>query len=322
MMNLSESSRIHGAGYGCVLMAAVLWASSGALSKFLFNSGISPFQLVQLRTTLSAAVLLGWFLIQMPQYLKISRKDILYFAVLGSVVMASMQFFYLFAISKIHVAAAILLQYLAPIFIAVYSATLLREKPAPATVIAVSGTTLGCYLVVGAYNLDILNMNFQGIVSGILSAVAFAGYSVLSEYGLRRYHPVTVLFYALFFASLTWNMFHPPLEGFMHAYSAGTWIRILCIALPGTLLPFGLYVKGLGIIGSARASITATFEPITAAIISYVFLNEAMSLVQIAGAVMVIAAIVLLQLTHAAEGEPAAASGTNRSRPVRSGARQ
>jgi drug/metabolite transporter (DMT)-like permease len=210
--------------------------------------------------------------------------------------MAGVQFTYLFAISKIKVAAAILLQYLAPSFIALHSVVFMREKLSPLTLIALIGATLGCYLVVGAYNLEILSMNIIGIISGILSAITFAWYSVHGEYGMRRYNPWTVLFFALLFGALVWNILHPPFEAFMHSYSPVQWAWILYIGVLGTLVPFGLYLEGINLIRSTRASITATLEPITAGIIAYIFLNETMEPLQITGGVIVIISIILLQL--------------------------
>ncbi len=210
--------------------------------------------------------------------------------------MAGVQFTYLFAISKINVAAAILLQYLAPGFIALHAAVFMREKLRPLTLIALFGASLGCYLVVGAYNLVILSMNTAGIISGILSAVTFAWYAIHGEYGMRRYNPWTVLFYALFFGAVVWNLLHPPLEAFIHAYAPVQWLWIMYIGVFGTLVPFGLYLEGINLIRSTRASITATLEPISAGVISYIFLNETMEALQITGAVIVIASIILLQL--------------------------
>jgi drug/metabolite transporter (DMT)-like permease len=286
----------HRWGYLYVVLAALMWALSGSSAKFLFNSGITPFQLVQLRLTISTALLFLCLWIRFSSLLRISRSDIFYFVLFGTVGMAGVQFTYLFAISKIKVAAAILLQYLAPSFIALHSVVFMREKLGRSTVIALIGATLGCYLVVGAYNLEILSMNIVGIISGILSAVTFAWYTIHGEYGMRRYNPWTVLFYALLFGAVVWNILHPPLEAFMHAYSPVQWAWILYIGVMGTLVPFGLYLEGINLIRSTRASITATLEPITAGIISYFFLNEIMGIPQIIGGVIVIVSIILLQL--------------------------
>ncbi len=297
-MKSKESVKNHRWGYVYVVLAAFLWALSGSSAKFLFNSGITPFQLVQMRLTIATSLLFLCLLIRFSALLKISRSDIFYFILFGTVGMAGVQFTYLFTISKIKVAAAILLQYLAPSFIALHSVVFMREKLSRSTLIALIGATLGCYLVVGAYNLEILSMNIVGIVSGILSAVTFAWYAIHGEYGMRRYNPWTVLFYALFFGAVVWNILHPPLEAFMHDYSPVQWLWILYIGVLGTLVPFGLYLEGINLIRSTQASITATLEPITAGVISYIFLNEIMEALQITGGVIVIASIILLQLNQ------------------------
>jgi drug/metabolite transporter (DMT)-like permease len=283
-------------GYAYVILAALLWGVSGSSAKFLFNSGVTPYQVVQLRLTLAAVILLGWLAIRNPALLRIARRDIWYFALFGTVGMGACQFTYLFAISKIKVAAAILLQYLAPSFIAVHAVVFARDRLSASTVLALVGATIGCYLVVGAYDLQLLSLNLVGVLSGILSAVTFAWYSIHGEYGMRRYNPWTVLFYALFFAALVWNILHPPLEAFFHRYSAVEWGWVLYIGILGTLLPFGLYLEGVNLIRSTRASITAILEPITAGVVSYVFLKETMAPLQIAGGLLVIGSIVLLQL--------------------------
>lgn len=45
-------------GYLCVALASVLWASSGTIGKGLFREGMTPFELVQIRVTLSCVLLL------------------------------------------------------------------------------------------------------------------------------------------------------------------------------------------------------------------------------------------------------------------------
>ena len=283
-------------GYLYVVAAALLWAVSGSAAKFLFSTGISPFELVQLRLTISAAVMLVWLLTRHPARLKIAPRDIGYFVVLGGGAMAAVQFTYLFAISKIHVAAAILLQYLAPSLIALYTVAVTRDRLSRTTLLALTGAFSGCYLVVGAYNLNMFTLNYLGIVSGLLSALAFAWYSLQGEYGMRRYDPWTVLFFAMLFGAVTWNILLAPFSALLRTYSPLQWGWIGYISLLGTLLPFGFYLKGINLIRSTRASITATLEPITAGVLSFLFLEEVMTPLQVFGGIMVVAAVILLQV--------------------------
>ena len=286
-------------GYLYVSLAAILFAISGTSAKYLFNDGITAFQLIQMRTTLAFAGLLIWLCLKDPVLLKISIKSLPYFIGLGVFGIGSAQFFYLLAISKINVAAAILLHYTGPVFVALYVVFVQRQKLRFNIALAILGTLIGCFLVVGAYNLQIFALNRVGIIAGILAAVSFAVYSILSEYGMRRYTPWTVLLYGLLFAALMWNSLHPALEAFLHRYSPFQWGLILFIGICGTIFPFGLYFEGIKRIKPTHASITATLEPISAGVIAAVFLGEVMVTLQIIGGFIVILSIIILQLNTA-----------------------
>ena len=134
-------------------LAAILFAISGACAKALFNAGVTAYQLIQLRTTLAFVGLIVWLAIRYPGQLKISLSDIPYFICLGFFGIGAAQFFYLFAISKINVAAAILLHYTGPVFVALYTALVQRQRIGKKALAAILGTLVGSYLVVGAYRL-------------------------------------------------------------------------------------------------------------------------------------------------------------------------
>lgn len=283
-------------GYSCIIAAALMWASSGTAGKALFESGITPFELVQVRVTFSAVLMTALFAVFSPRIMKIRVRDIPYFLLLGGVAMALVQITYFYAISKIQVAAAILLQYLAPIPIALFSIIFWKERLTPLKTAAIVLAFGGCYLVVGGYNLQFLHMNRFGIMGGLASAVCFASYSLLGERGMHRYNPWTVLYYAITFAALSWHIAYPPFHYITAGYTWVQWGWMSYIAVIGTFLPFGLYFVGINYVRSTRASITATLEPISAGLIAFVVLGEVMELLQILGGVLVISAIVLLQL--------------------------
>jgi len=273
-----------------------MWASSGTAGKALFDAGMSPFDLVQIRVTLASGILFLAFLAVSRDLLFIRLKDIPFFLLLGSGVMAVVTGSYLYTISKIQVAAAILIQYLAPIFVAVYAMLFWKERPTFVKTAALLLAFGGCFLVVGGYNLELLNMNLLGILGGLTSAITFAGYSLLGERAMHRYRPWTVLFYALAFSALTWHVVYPPFTYVRAGYSPSQWGWILYIAVVGTILPFGLFFAGINYVRSTRASITATLEPIFAGFLAFILLGERLLLLQVIGGCMVILAIVLLQL--------------------------
>lgn len=282
-------------GYASVIAAALLWASCGTAGKALFNAGMSPFTLVQTRVSLAALIMVVVLSLSRPSLLKIRGRDIGYFLAFGSVFMALMQLSYFMAISKIQVAAAILVQYLAPVLVASYSMVFWHERMTGKKVLALALSIAGCYLVVGGYSLQLLSMNREGIIWALLSALAFASTTLLSEKGMQRHNPWTALTYALLFSALTLNVVQRPLIIVSLSYSVHQWAPILYIVVFGTLIPFGLYLVGVNYIRSTRTIITATLEPIAAAFMAFFFLGESLSALQILGGFSVIAAIILLQ---------------------------
>jgi drug/metabolite transporter (DMT)-like permease len=283
-------------GYVCVIVGAMMWASSGTAGKALFEGGVKPLDLVQIRVTLSSLLLFLFLVLFSRGSLRIKVTDLGYFMLLGCVFMALVQGTYFYTISKIQVAAAILIQYLAPIFVAVYAMLFWKERLTFFKIAALCMAFGGCYLVVGGYNLDLLRMNRLGIMGGVASAICFAGYSLLGERGMHRYKPWTVLFYALAFSIPTWHILDPPFQYIRIPFSPVQWLWMSYIAVVGTILPFGLFFVGVNYIRSTRASITATLEPICAGFFAFFFLGEKLAPLQIMGGVMVIAAIILLQI--------------------------
>jgi drug/metabolite transporter (DMT)-like permease len=283
-------------GYLCVILAAMMWASSGTAGKALFEGGMKPFDLVQVRVTLASVLIFLTLLAFSRNLLRIRAKDIPFFVLLGSGTMALVTGSYFYTISKIQVAAAILIQYLAPIFVAIFSMLFWKERTSFFKIAALFLAFGGCYLVVGGYNIELLQMNRLGILGGLTSAVAFAAYTLLGERAMHRYKPWAVLFYALAFSVPTWHLIHPPFAYLRGDFTLVQWGWILYISVVGTILPFGLFFAGINYIRSTRASITAIFEPIFAGFLAFVLLGERLQLPQMIGGVLVIASIVLLQL--------------------------
>jgi len=283
-------------GYLCVIAAAIMWASSGTAGKALFQAGITPLELVQIRVTFSSAFLAIAFGVFSRHYFQIRLRDLFYFLLLGGVAMAVLQLSYFLAISKVQVAAAILLEYLAPILVALYSICFWKERFTAPKLTALFLAMAGCYLVVGGYDLQLLHMNRLGIMWGLIAAVSFASYTLLGERGMHRYRPWTVIFYAFLFASISLNLIYEPFSYLRAGYSVNQWACLLYIVIIGTILPFGLYFIGVNHIRSTRTMITATLEPISAAFMAFFLLGEVLEPLQILGGILVVAAIVLLQL--------------------------
>ena len=135
--------------------------------------------------------------------------------------------------------------------------------------------------------------------------MTFAGYLITAELaGRRGTHPVTTLFIGFCVAALIWAVVLPlwgwPME--LLADPQVAW-RVVAVGLLGTLLPFGLVVAALRWISSAVAGIATTAEPVLAALLAWLFLGQVLSVPQLIGGGLVIAAVLIAQTTRQPEPE-------------------
>lgn len=291
-------------GYLYAVAAASLWGIAGPVAKYLFNHGVTALVLTQMRMTFSFILMMAFFLLARRDLIRIGPRDIPYLAILGVGGFAAVQIAYYSAIARIQVAAAILLEYMAPVLILLYAAIFMKEKITSAKLVSLVLAVLGCALVAGAYDINFLRLNLAGVAWGLGSAIAFSFYTLYGQAGLRKYNALTLFAYSSGFGALFWWTLNPPQAFFAVHYSPLTWLAFLYVAVLGTIVPFVFYLMALERMEASRVSITSTLEPVLAGVVAFVFIGEKMGVLQVLGGILVIAGIILLQrsptpeLTH------------------------
>lgn len=284
-------------GYIAVISAASLWGIGGAVAKNLFNQDVSPFLLVKIRLLLSFALLVAGLLVYNRRLLYIPRREILYFAKMGVIGMAMLQFFYFLTISLTNVATAVFLQYLAPVLIAVY--TVIWEKIILSwqQKLAVGVATVGGLLIMISAG-GVQGLTIAGVASGLAAAAAAAFNTIYTRRAVQEYHPITVVTYSCGFGALFWWIAMP------YGWEPGSimpeqWLMFLYVVVFSTVIPFLLFYFGLRHLSATNASVTCSLEPVIAAVAAYLALGEKMGGLQILGGALVLAAIIMLQYNSA-----------------------
>ncbi len=167
----------------------------------------------------------------------------------------------------------------------------------------------GCVFVSGAYDPATWQLNTVGIITGLLSGLAFAGYSLMGKMSARRgINPWTALLYSFLIAGILLVMFN-FLEDWLPAGIASTdflwlgnawtgWLVLISLAWLPTIGGYGLYTVSLGYLPVSVANLIATLEPAMTAAWAFLFLGERMTSLQIVGSAMIIAGVVLLRVSN------------------------
>ena len=283
-------------GYGMVVGAAVCWGIMATIAKLLFRDrGVDPLLLVVVRAYLATLTLFGVLAAVAPDQLRIRRRDAWLAAIVGVGGLLTNNFLYFEALHLTSVATALLLQYQAPILVALYTVLVQRQRLSKRLVASLVLAVAGCALVVRAYDPAVLRPNLLGVVAGLGTAVTFTFYILTSRAALKTMRAWTLLAYAYLFASLAWAVVIPPWKILGRGFPPETWLAFAVIATVGTVIPFGLFISGLKYLPPTQASIVSMLEPVVATIAAYLILGETLLPLQIVGGGLVLAGVVMVQ---------------------------
>ena len=218
--------------------------------------------------------------------------------------------FYYFAIQKTSVATAIVLQYVAPVWVLLYMLARRLQRPTMRRVSGVVLAVLGCGLAVGEVAarrgfpwlvISGIRFNTLGVVAAELAAISFAFYNVYGQHLLQIYQRWTVLVYSLLGAAVFWQLVNPPWKIIAQHYSGGQWLFMAVFSVTSMLVPFSLYFTGLQHLDPTRAIVTACLEPVWAILLTALILGELVSPMQVVGIVVVLSATMLVQRPERAD---------------------
>lgn len=290
-----------------VLTAATLWAVNGVVSKVIIESGDIPAQrLTEVRTTGAFALLVIVLLVTRPQLLRVRREELPVLFAFGVLGLAFVQWFYFEAISRLDIGVALLIQYIAPVLVALWARFVYHEPVRRRIWVALALSIAGIALLVELWNG--VTLDGLGVAAALGSATAFAVYVLSSERAVGRRDPVSLVCYGFLLASLFWAVVQPwtgfPFErvdesvsllGRLAETSLPVWLLMSWMVVLGTIIPFALLSGSLRHIRASRAAITAMFEPVAATLLAYAWLAESLSTSQFFGAFVVLVAIALAQ---------------------------
>lgn len=299
-------NRRPGLGYLMVMVAATLFAANGVVSKVALSSELSSLQLTQIRATGAALGLLVFLLAFARGRLRVGRRELLFLAVFGVTGVAFVQWLYFVAIENLPVGIALLIQFIAPIFIALFAWLVYHEHIRRRIWLALVLCVAGLAVVVEAWSG--LAFDAIGVTAALGGALALTIYVLMAERERQHRDSVSLSFYGFLFAALFWAVVQPiwafpwdtlddsiPLQGRFDAHTAPLWLLVGFVVVVGTMITFSLLTGSLRHISATRASIVATLEPVLATVIAWLWLEETFGATQIVGGAVVLAGIFLAQ---------------------------
>ena len=277
-----------------IIVAGILWGTSGIFVHFLTPYGFSSVQMTAVRGLVSFIGMAIYALLINKSLFRFKLKDIAFFIPIGVTLFTTAAFYYA-SMTMTSVSTAVVLMYMAPVYVMVFSVLFLGEGFSPLKLASIAAMLVGCALVsgiIGGISFDVL-----GIVLGILAGVSYATYNVVTKVALKKgINAVTATVYSFLVMAIVAISASKPHVIVEKAIDNPFPVIPLLIGLGIVtfVIPYFLYTLAMRDLPAGTASALGIVEPMAATVFSVIFLDEKLGWLPAIGIVLILAAVFAL----------------------------
>lgn len=286
-----------------LLLMAVIWGINFSVLKVVLGD-LDPLALNALRFPLAALAL--WTLVRrLPGSSRPKPADIGRVLLLGVLGNIAYQLCFIFGLDWTFAGNASLLLATTPIWTIILSSAVGHERPGTWMFAGIIGTFAGMFLVIAgrgdalAFGSDSLRGDLLMVTAAILwSIYTVGGRKLVVHYGALR-----MTAWTLWAATPFLVLMGVPslLRTDFGAVSIGAWLGVVYSGLMGIGVAYLLWYRGVQRLGNSRTAVYANLVPVAALITAWIWLGEAPSGPQVAGAAVILAGLSLARFAQSPE---------------------
>jgi drug/metabolite transporter (DMT)-like permease len=287
-----------------LLLGSLCFAISSIPAKLAMEGGLSAWRLTQIRTAGAFFILFLYVYVKNKSSLRIKRKELPILIAFGVFGFAAVNLFYFLAIQRLNVGIALIIEFTAPIWIALWMRFIQKKVVSKlmwwGLVIGLTGLVLIAQIWRGS-TLDGL-----GVLFAVLDAFALALYFLVGEKLVGIKSSEATMAWGLGVSSAFFAIIQPwwtfpfeqlqsviQLTGRLSEISVPTYYLVLWVIIFGTAIPYFLVLTGLRGLSAATTSAIGMSEPVFGGIFAWIFLYEKLNFIQSVGAIVVLVGIYL-----------------------------
>ena len=281
------------------ITGGTLWGVSGVCGQFLFqNKDVTASWLVPVRLMMAGIFMLCFYIWKDKKKAfaiwqkKENRRGILIYGLAG---MMLCQYSYFQTIEWSNAGTATVIQYLGPALIVVWVCLQTRRLPERKEIIGVLLALLGIFLIATHGNPTSLALSGRALLMGLISAVSVVIYTVQPEKLQKQFPTPLILAWGMLIGGCVLTVLFRPWHQTVIA-DAQMVTTLLVVILLGTMASFSLYMTGVKLIGSVKASLYSCVEPVASMVLTAVWMKVQFTLPDIIGTVCIILTIIILAL--------------------------
>jgi len=290
-------------GIGMIVLGSMFWGATGPLMEWLLDeTGMTAMFMLSVRLVIAGLLLLLFLQFSGTNIWALwkersSAVQILLFSLIG---MLGLQLSFTKTIAESNAVLATLLQFVAPILIILYVSIKGRMWPQRAQVIGIVGTLTGLYLLLTNGSFSSLLMSEKALLWGAVLAFTYAFYTLYPARLMKKWGVLTVVSWGIFLSGVEVTLIS-------RIWQSDEWLMLAdgtVIAVFVFLILFGsaayiLFLASLNYLSPVETSVLSSVEPLTATIVSMIWLGFSMLAWQYVGMVCMLLFVVYLSVAGA-----------------------
>lgn len=258
---------------GLLVLTGFIWSTGGFMIKLI---DWPPMVIAGIRSVIAAFVI---FLYSRPQKLNFRK-----YTIGGAVAYAVMVIFFVLANKLTSAGNAILIQYTAPVYVALFGFSFLGERVSLIDWITILIIFFGLFLF---FIDDLSGNNFNGNIAAIVSSFGFAGL-ILFLRKEKQGRPIDIVFLGNL---LTFFICIPVIINDI-TFEADIWLKVIFLGTIQLGLSYIFFTIAIKRVNALDGVIYPVIEPIFSPILAYIFIGEELKLFTYFGGVLVLLGVI------------------------------
>ncbi|WP_448782143.1 DMT family transporter [Blautia sp.] len=282
------------------IAGGILWGVSGVCGQYMFqNKGVTAPWLVSVRLVVAGLLMLCYyFLTDREQTLAIwkskrDRRDVIIYGLLG---MLPCQYAYFQTIEWSNAGTATVIQYLGPALIVIWVCFRTKRMPTLQEITGVILAVIGVFLIATHGNPTSLALSGRALLMGLASAVSVAIYTLEPARLQKKYDTPLILAWGMTIGGVALTLISRPWTAKGIQADTEMFAALAFVIVFGTMAGFSLYMTGVKLIGSVKASLYACMEPVSSMILTVLWMKVNFTTPDLIGTLLVIATIIILAI--------------------------
>ncbi len=276
-----------------IVCASLSWGTVGVANQAIYaHVATNALSLAFFRLLVAAPLfVLASRLLPGRRLFRVKPRDLIIMIVMG-IMQALYQASYSASIAYAGVTVPTLVALcVAPIIVALFSAFIMHERLSLLTLVALACALIGTFLLVEARpQTSGGSVSLLGVLLALLAGGGYAGFILCGRLLTSHYHPLHINAVAFATGALLLLFLAVP-TGLTLNYPLWAWLLLLYLGCIPTALAYGLFQVGMRSLSATVVSIVTLCEPLAAALLAWIFFREALGVLGLCGAFLLLGAM-------------------------------